>query len=947
MAKVYIYQWIVTENYVVTIKGFGIDHDGNRVCVVVENFLPHVYILESASPDLSSCVKILIEEKCNLYNFEPGLKTFIKGYFRSKSAIHNFIKENKLENKVHEHNASTLLQFTTERNLKQIGWIEFEGEELEMEGLSDKYYTCDFSDVNQCLGPYKELLGCAFDLEVYSTVLNAMPSNKPGDEIFQVSVVFSDGESYLISLEGRDYDDDVIQVKDEKTLLLTFLELLKEKRPMLLYGYNILGFDINYIIKRCIRLFLLDELMSFGYGSDEAELKTVKWSSSAFGEQEFTYLAWEGIVILDLYPIVKRDYKFSNYKLETVASSILGHGKDPITVKDIVRAYETKYMKTVGLYCVKDSKLCIDLADKLGLWIGLVEMANICNVQPMVLYIQGQQIRIYSQVYKYCNGENIVVNTSAYKTPQAMKYTGAYVMEPVPGLYTNVIPFDFSSLYPSIIITENICYSTIASEATPDSDCNIFKWEDHIGCSHDPKVIKDAGIGDKIKELDEKIKLLRSKRDSSKAAQKKELQKEINVLMAKQKPLRAERADLKIQYKFAICCKNRFRFLKESIKKGVIPTIIKNLLDSRAAIKKQIKNETDSFKKIVLDKQQLAYKVSANSMYGAMGVRSGYLPYMPGAMTVTHCGREAIKKSLKLIESLYNGKVIYGDTDSNYVQFPHIEESDLWDSAIKIAKKVSEFFPKTMKLEFEEKIYKQFIMLGKKKYIFNELDSNLKIGYKGVVLARRDNPKIVRDLYLECASKIFLKLHEIDILYFLIERLCTLAIKCAPEDFVLTKAVGSLGTEYNHNDGRLGNYKVKALPFDEDCRYEVLGGKDELDYYHGQLPAHMQLVARMAKRGVPVSTGTRLEFVVLDNSGPKLRDKVEEFDYFKLNSKILKLDYDYYIKCMINPIDQLLNIVFRNADIISHLSKIIIHKNNVLKELKAKFRPKLVFVKRM
>jgi len=65
----------------------------------------------------------------------------------------------------------------------------------------------------------------------------------------------------------------------------------------------------------------------------------------------------------------------------------------------------------------------------------------------------------------------------------------------------------------------------------------------------------------------------------------------------------------------------------------------------------------------VYDKEQLAYKVSANSMYGAMGVRRGYLPFMPGAMCVTYAGRNALEKTAELIQSQFRGTLIYGDTD--------------------------------------------------------------------------------------------------------------------------------------------------------------------------------------------------------------------------------------------------------------------------------------------
>jgi len=116
-----------------------------------------------------------------------------------------------------------------------------------------------------------------------------------------------------------------------------------------------------------------------------------------------------------------------------------------------------------------------------------------------------------------------------------------------------------------------------------------------------------------------------------------------------------------------VCAKRYYRFLKPEVKKGVIPTIIQSLLDSRKRVKGLMKKCEDKSQKVVYDKEQLAYKVSANSMYGAMGVKRGYLPFMPGAMCVTYAGRTALEKTAELIQSRFRGTLVYGDTDHGSV----------------------------------------------------------------------------------------------------------------------------------------------------------------------------------------------------------------------------------------------------------------------------------------
>ena len=77
--------------------------------------------------------------------------------------------------------------------------------------------------------------------------------------------------------------------------------------------------------------------------------------------------------------------------------------------------------------------------------------------------------------------------------------------------------------------------------------------------------------------------------------------------------------------KYSTTPSNHF-FVKKSIRKGLLPEILENLLTARKKAKTDLKNETDPFKKQVLDGRQLALKISANSVYGFTGAQVGKLP---------------------------------------------------------------------------------------------------------------------------------------------------------------------------------------------------------------------------------------------------------------------------------------------------------------------------------
>ena len=137
-------------------------------------------------------------------------------------------------------------------------------------------------------------------------------------------------------------------------------------------------------------------------------------------------------------------------------------------------------------------------------------------------------------------------------------------------------------------------------------------------------------------------------------------------------------------------------FVKESVKPGLLPQILKKLLSERKQAKKDLFVETDPFKKSVLNGRQLSLKLSANSIYGVTGSPVAKIPCISVSQSVTGFGREMIEATKKAVEDHYsvkNGfsadcKVIYGDTDSVMCDFglPSLEET------IKRGKEAAEVF---------------------------------------------------------------------------------------------------------------------------------------------------------------------------------------------------------------------------------------------------------------
>jgi len=472
-------------------------------------------------------------------------------------------------------------------------------------------------------------------------------------------------------------------------------------------------------------------------------------------------------------------------------------------------------------------------------------------------------------------------------------------------------------------------------------------------CEHDPAVIRKKQVIEELKKGEEKMSKLRKERDLRENKGNKEYyNKKIISIKNSLKPLREERSQLnKSKPKHIICENRKYRWLKQPI--GVLPEILSNLLTTRSATKKELAKVEEKLKNMkeedpgyyemcvlrdVLDQRQNALKVSANSGYGITGARKGYLTCMPVAMCTTYMGRKSIQLASETIQNKFKGVLVYGDTDSNYISFPHLKSTqEIWDYADLVAKEVTKLFPPPMSLAFEKKIYARFLIITKKRYMSLACDRDGKfkidkdtgkpvISKKGVLLQRRDNCKFVRKVYEDVIMSIFDKKPVEEIMYNIIVELNKLCSGCFPStDFIISKSIGEMDfhpTEHEDEKGKtiykLGDYKLRdkdLLPSDEDEKTKKIydsGFENEKEYYLSKLPGQAQLGEKMRERGQLVSAGSRIEYIITTNGGhtAKQYEKIEDADYFRRHSASLKIDYLYYLKQLSTPLDQVLDIIY-------------------------------------
>lgn len=314
----------------------------------------------------------------------------------------------------------------------------------------------------------------SFDIECNSSTGKFPDADVPEDACFQIAIslcTFGSEEPYDKTcfcykktdpnLEGSN----IISFDTEKEMLLAFKEYLNKQDIDIMTGWNIFGFDLEYIYKRAAMVGCGLDFYDLGKLRDsECHLVSKKLSSSALGDNFLKLLPMPGRFIFDMFHEVKKGYKLDSYKLNEVSKLYLGDQKIDMAPKEMFARYlegDPVKLREVAEYCVKDTLLPHRLIKKLCTLLNLLEMAKATWVPIAFLVERGQQIKVFSQLSKKARELGYMVPTIKYGAIPEEPYEGATVLEAQKGAYyTPITALDFEALYPSIMMAHNLCYST-------------------------------------------------------------------------------------------------------------------------------------------------------------------------------------------------------------------------------------------------------------------------------------------------------------------------------------------------------------------------------------------------------------------------------------------------------------------------------------------------------
>ncbi|XP_076872790.1 DNA polymerase zeta catalytic subunit [Brachyhypopomus gauderio] len=536
----------------------------------------------------------------------------------------------------------------------------------------------------------------------------------------------------------------VSYVTEEKELFEDVCNIMKKYDPDILVGYEVQMRSWGYLLQRAGALDVdLCQQLSRVPGDGKENRFTA--DKDEYGAETMTEIHIVGRITINLWRIMKTEAALNNYSFENVAFHLL-HQRFPVytprTLSDWFDHNTHLYRWRMVDYYV--SRVCgvMQLLQQQDIVGRTSELARVFGIQFYHVLTRGSQYRVESMMLRIAKPLNYVAVTPStqQRAQQRAPQCIPLVMEPESRFYSNsVVVLDFQSLYPSIIIAYNYCFSTCLGRVESLGTSDEFRF----GCTS-LRVSPDLLF---------------------------QLRNDITV------------------------SPNGVAFVKPCVRQGVLPRMLEEILQTRVMVKGALKvAQGDKALKRLLHARQLALKLIANVTFGYTSANfSGRMPSVELGDSIVHKARETLERAIKLVNDTrkWGAHVVYGDTDSMFVLLKHTTKEQAFRIGHEIAEAVTATNPKPVTLKFE-KVYLPCVLQTKKRYVgymYETVEQKEPVfDAKGIETVRRDGCPAVAKI-LERSVKLLFDWRDISVVKRYVQRQCVkvLEARASVQDLTFAK----------------------------------------------------------------------------------------------------------------------------------------------------------------
>ncbi|CEJ91394.1 Putative DNA polymerase [[Torrubiella] hemipterigena] len=568
-------------------------------------------------------------------------------------------------------------------------------------------------------------------------------------------LIVLDAESNIPQRLSKMVPFEVRQESTELDLLVTLVDVVRSLDPDILTGYEVHGGSWGFLMERARLRYdynLCDEL---------SRMKTE--SHGRFGKQSDRWgfnttstIRITGRHMINIWRAMRSELALLQYTLENVAWHLLHLRTPHYTFRTLTNWYKSTRLHDISKvirYYHSRTRMDLDILDANELIPRTSEQARLLGVDFFSVFSRGSQFKVESIMFRIAKPENLLLVSPSKKQVGGQNALECLplVMEPQSAFYSSpVLVLDFQSLYPSVMIAYNYCYSTFLGR--------IMNWR---GASK-------MGFTE-YKRQEGLLNLLRD---------------HINI------------------------APNGMMYAKTEVRKSLLAKMLTEILETRVMVKSGMKQDKDDkMLQQLLNNRQLALKLLANVTYGYTSASfSGRMPCAEIADSIVQTGRETLERAIALIHSVerWNAEVVYGDTDSLFVHLKGRTKDEAFDIGNEIAAAVTKANPRPVKLKFE-KVYLPCVLLAKKRYVgymYETKDQETPVfDAKGIETVRRDGTPAEQKIE-EKALRMLFETADLSQIKQYFQSQCEKIMKgsVSVQDFCFAKEV------------RLGSYSDKGPP---------------------------------------------------------------------------------------------------------------------------------------
>ncbi|ORX33427.1 hypothetical protein BD324DRAFT_585143 [Kockovaella imperatae] len=541
-------------------------------------------------------------------------------------------------------------------------------------------------------------------------------------------------------------------VASELDLINWVIDTVKFWDPDVLAGWELHNSSWGYIASRANEAFSIDlmEQLSRVVSGHSAPRKDFYSATHA------STFKVSGRHVLNIWRICRSEITLIQYTFENVVFHLM-HQRiphyPPASLTALWKSKTPEHATRVLKYFFQRAVLDIEIVDAAEIITKNAEFARVFGVDFASVMFRGSQYKVESFMFRIAKPESFVLVSPSKQQVglQNAPFAVPLIAEPESKYYNHpILVLDFQSLYPSVMIAYNICFSTCLGRVEK------FKGTDKFGFTE-------------LKVADGLLELLKD---------------------------------------YLTVTPNGMIFVKPAVRKSLLAKMLGEILDTRVMVKHAMKGARgDKSLTQLLNARQLGLKLMANVTYGyTSATYSGRMPCIEVADSIVQTGRETLEKAQEMIHSRadWRAQVVYGDTDSLFVALPGRSKDQAFRIGNEIADAVTAVNPKPVKLKFE-KVYMGSVLMAKKRYVGFKYEHPDEIepvfDAKGIETIRRDGFPAQSKIEEVCLKMLFRNQDLSEIKEFCRQEWTKiLQGRVSMQDFIVAKEV------------RLGSYSDKGVP---------------------------------------------------------------------------------------------------------------------------------------